>query len=458
MGTQEKTPAAVLRNHRINLEDFAVTAQRHTRPDEDPVATAVRRIRERLARFPEAGRVSQDAALALAQEAVQELPLTGKERQEALEVFQRAQFGYGPLDALMRDPTVTEILVDGPDHVDVERHGRLETVPEVRWRSNALLHEYVKQLIQHTGRTVDLSHPIVNAEVQGHRVNITAPPVSLQDTINIRKSVIETRRYTPETYVASGAIDAAGMRLLLLLYRAGANMLVCGKTGSGKTTVSRILIEFGARPDTRFIALEDTRELEAQVPRFVSLQTVDRQEFPVTMDDLFAAVKRKRPDRIVIGEVLSGVQATPYLMSIMAGHEGGLGTMHAGTPEDAFHNFVFFLASAGLSVNEAFLMDVLHHAVHVLVFVTKFARGQRRVTRIVAVDPGGAFVDLYRWNFRERRWEWVTPLPERLQELCFISEVPVPTPEDTVALEALRPEALDAWQDDEPESAETEEA
>lgn len=435
------------RGHRVNLQDLAVTADRAA--ETDPVADAVRSVRERLAQSGIASDRAPDAVLRLAQDVIHDLPLTEAEQADALEAFTRERFGWGPLDPYMRDNTVTEILVDGPDRVYVERGGRLERVT-VRWRSNALLHEYLKSRIQHTGRPLDLAHPIVNAEVDGHRINITAPPVSTTDTLNIRKSVAETRRYTPDQFVASGALDAAGLRLLLLLYRAGANMLICGPMGAGKTTIARILVEYGARPDTRFIALEDTREIEAQIERFLSLQTVERQEFPITMDDLFAAVKRKRPDRIIIGEVREGVQAVPYLMAIMAGHDGGLGTMHAGTPEHAFHNFVFFLAVAGMSVNERFLMDVLFHAVQVLVFVTRFARGQRRVTRIVAVDPAGRFLDLYRWNFRARRWEWAHPLPEALEELCYIAEVPVPTPDDAVTLDDLQPAALDDWQDDPP--------
>lgn len=437
-------------SHRLNLADQVVEAHRaaglHV-VDDDPVADAIRTVRERLAEASHGTPMTADAAMAFAEQVLGELPLTAAERADALGAFQRDQFGYGPLDPYMRDPSVTEILVDGPHHVDVERRGQLETVP-VTWRSNAQLHEYLKALIQHTGRPLDLAHPIVNAEVQGHRINITSAPVTSVDTLNIRKSVAQTHRYTPQEYVASGAIDAAGMRLLLLLYRAGVNMLLCGLTGSGKTTVARILTEYGARESVRFIALEDTRELELQVPRFIGMQTVERREHPIAMDDLFANVKRKRPDRILIGEVREGIQAVPYLMAIMAGHDGTLGTMHAGTPEDAFHNFVFFLSSAGIPVNEQFLMQVLYHAVQVIVLVTRFARGQRRITRVVAVDPAGRFQDLYRWNYRARHWEWVTPLPSALEDRCYVAEVPVPTPEDRVTLDDLVPAALDAWRDE----------
>ncbi len=435
--------------HRVNLADLAVTANRPAESADqmrDPLAQAMQHIRQQLVAAGLSPAEHPDETMRLAQDVVQTLSLTTAERAEVLEAFARERFGFGPLDPYMKDPEVTEILVDGPAHVDVERRGQLETVP-VRWPSNALLHEYLKSLIQHTGRPLDLANPIVDAEVQGHRINITMPPVSEYDTLNIRKAVGSTRRYLPQEYVAVGGLDWVGMRLLLLLYRAGANMLVCGKMGSGKTTLGRILVEFGARSDTRFIALEDTRELQARVSRFISLQTVMRQERPVTMDDLFTAVKRKRPDRIIVGEIREGVQATPYLMSSMAGHEGGLGTMHAGNPEDAFNNFVFFLASAGMTVNEQFLTRVLFHAVHVLVFVTKFASGQRRVTRIVAVDPAGTFVDLYRWNFRAKHWEWAHPLLPRLEELCYIAEVPVPTPDDIVTPEDLQPDRLDAWED-----------
>lgn len=433
----------IWRTHRMNLSDLAVQAQRTT-PTADPVADAVRQIRQRLAESRLRADQQRDEVIRLAEETVQQLPLTAQERATALETFTRELFGFGPLDPYMQDPTVTEIIVDGPDHVDIERGGRLERVP-VRWPSNDVLHEYLKSLIQRTGRPLDLAHPIVNAEVAGHRINITAPPVTVFDTLNIRKSVAKTQRYTPVELVRVGALDPPGMRLMLLLYRAGANMLICGKTGAGKTTVARGLIEYGARAGTRFLALEDTREIEADVERFVSLQTVERQEFPITMDDLSATVKRKRPDRIIIGEVRTGAHAVPYLMSIMGGHEGTLATMHAGTPEEAFHSFVFFLSSAKIAVREEFLLRVLHQSIHVLVFVTLFTRkGVRRVTRIVAVDPHGTFHDLYRWNFRQHTWEWaVDQLPPRLEDLCYIAEVPVPSPADTVTIDDLAPERLE---------------
>ena len=437
-------------NHRVNLADRAVEAQRAagvTPVDDDPVAQAVRIVRERLAESELGAQTAPDTVLAYARTVLQDLPLTEAERADTLGAFQRDQFGYGPLDPYMLDPTVTEILVDGPHHVDIERRGQLETVP-VTWRSNAQLHEYLKALIQHTGRPLDLAHPIVNAEVNGHRINITAPPVTVTDTLNIRKAVAQTQRYSPAEYVATGAIDFTGMRLLLLLYRAGANLLICGPTGSGKTTVGRILCEYGARNDVRFAGLEDTRELEFKVPRFISLQTVENRENPITMDELFATVKRKRPDRIVIGEVRTGIQAVPYLMAIMAGHDGTLATMHAGTAEDAFHNFVFFLTSAGITVNEQFLMQVLYHAVHVIVLVTKFARGQRRITHIIAVDSDGTFHELYCWNFRRGVWEWTDTLPKRLEERCFVAEVPVPVADETVTADMLAPNALDAWRDE----------
>ncbi|MCL8208617.1 MAG: Flp pilus assembly complex ATPase component TadA [Actinomycetia bacterium] len=423
---------------RVDLASLLVEAQRQaTAPAADPLAAAVATVRERLAAHPDWLRdraTHRPAILGLIQDTLQDAALTAAERQSAYELLSTEYFGFGRLDPYMRDPAVTEILVDGPHHVDVERDGRLECVP-VAWRSDEELREYIKGLIRDTGRPLDQGHPLVNAEVSGTRIHATAPPVSRTHTLNIRKSVEQTRRYTPAEYVASGALSAAGMRLLLACARAACNLLICGRTGSGKTTLARILIEAGARPDTRWIMTEDTRETEARVRHWVSLQTVERREQPVTMDDLFAATKRMRPDRIAVGEIRTGDHAAPYVLTTLAGHDGGISTMHAGDEHDAIFNFVFFLKLAGLPVSEEFLERLLHRKLHVLAFVDRLHDGRRRVTRIVEVEPleaspSGGFRPLVVWDWRTDRWRWVEPLSDRLAERLAFQGVVVPQPTD----------------------------
>jgi pilus assembly protein CpaF len=427
---------------RVDLASLAVVAARGEGQGGDPLAEAVREVRERLARdhvdlLKDRERNRERLLLAIG-EILQGLPLTAQERQLAFEMLSTDYFGWGRLDPYMRDPSVTEIIVDGPKHVDVEVDGRLRRV-DVAWRDDAELREYIKGLIRDTGRPLDEMHPIVDCEVGGARINATAPPVSKHYTLNIRKSVEQTRRYTPEDYVATGAIDHAGMRLLLACARGAATILVCGPTGTGKTTLARIMIEAGARPDTRWIVIEDTRETEARVERFVSLQTVERRDNPITVADLFAATKRKRPDRIAVGEVRSADHAHPYLMTTLAGHEGPITTMHAGDEHDAILNFVFFLKEAGLPMSEEFLERMLHRTLDVLVFVHRLHDGRRRVTRIVEVLPEpGAFQTIYEWDMAADAWRWRSPLSARLRERLAFHGVVVPEPDDEVSPEDLR--------------------
>lgn len=439
------------RGGRLNLRDLAVEAGRAASPA-DAVVEAVERFRQRLSReHPDwAQRLGahRDDVRRLAEEHFAHEALTESERR-AITVTVRDLFGWGQLQPYLDDPAVTEILVDDFRHVDVMRRGRLERT-DVRWRTHEELLAYIKRLIEPANRPLDAGNPIVSCEIGGHRVHATCPPVSKSCTLNIRKATTQTRRFSPQEYCAAGGCDPATMRLLLALARAGATMLICGPMNSGKTTIARILIESGARPAVRWIVCEDTRETEAQVPRFVSLQTVEREHKPVTMDDLMRAVKRMSPDRVAIGEVRSHREANALLQSIQSGHPGAITTTHAGTPAQAINNFVFYLKAGGMDIREDFLREVLHEALDILVFVALFPDGGRRITRVVEVVPLGdpehpdGFRDLVRWDVATGAWRWVQPLSPALAERFAIQQVVVPHPDDPVTLADLEPAALDA--------------
>lgn len=443
------------RSRRADLASLSITSQRSGDAANDPITEAIKTVRNQVAEeHPEW--VAQlksyhPQIVRAAQEKLESQSLTLEEKALALKTLDENLFGFGPLDGFMTDNSITEIIVDSPTEVDIERGGQLYRVATT-WRSDADLLEYIKQLIRNTGRPLDRSHPIVDCEVQGARINATMAPVSKHPTLNIRKSVAQTHKYTAEELIAAGTIDVTGLHLLLALIRASITTLICGKTGTGKTTTARTLIEQGALEETRWIMMEDVRETEAQVLRFLSLQTVESHEYAISADDLFNATKRKRPDRIAIGEVRSGAQASPFIMTLMAGHDGALSTMHAGTPYDAIDNFVFFLKQAGMAVQEDFLEKLLHRSLPIMVFIHRTRKGLRRIVRIVEVRPLGdpenpsGFRDLYRYHRETKQWQWEHPISEELAERMLLEEVAVPVFGDTVPPERLKdldlPEAL----------------
>ena len=445
-------PPQIKPANRLDLASLTTTATRqHTATD--PVVDAERAVRDKLSQ--EAGELlaqrvtNKDDIIAFVENALADMSLTESERATALSALTQDLFGWGRLDAFMTDPTVSEIIVDGPQAVDIERNGLLERVP-VRWLNDAELMEYIKTLIRDTGRPLDKEHPIVDVEVKGARINATAPPVSPLCTLNIRKSADQTVRFTPAEYVKTGAADWKTLRLYLALVRGAATTLVCGRMGTGKTALVRLGIENGAPDATRWIFLEDVRETEANVQRFVSLQTVQRRENPITMPDLFATTKRKRPDRVGVGEVRSDKEAMPMVQSVMMGVPGALTTTHAGTPKQALFNFVFYLKQAGLDVREDFLVQVLHESLDVLVFIDRFRNGHRRITRIVEVLPLGdpanpsGFQDLIRWDHHQQDWVWEHPLSEALTERLMVEGVVVPRPDEgPIGPEHVHPDALD---------------
>lgn len=441
---------------RLNLASLAVEQERKAKEEDlittvtgsdtdAPVIKAVQRVREELADNYSELLVDRNhnrkRILAKVNEILERMQaarqITNDEWRLAYQEIETDYFGWGRITDVMEDPEVSEVIIDGPDKVDVERNGRLERT-DISWGSEATLLEFIRQIIRDVqGRSFDTMHPVLDCEVRGARINITGPPVTTSYTMNIRKSVSQTRHFTPEEYVRTGAISWEGMRLLLALARGAATILVCGPMGSGKTTLSRILIESGARPDLRWIVIEDTRETQAQIKRFLSMQTVEREKNPINVDDLFKAVKRKRPDRIAVGEVRSGDQAAPFIMSTLAGHEGPITTTHAGGPHEVMFNFVFYLKQAGYQVSEEWLERLLHRQLNIMVFVRGLEDGNKKVMEIIESLPleeegSSGFSTIMRWNQHTDTFEWVNDLSETMQERLSFHGVVVPRKGDSV--------------------------
>lgn len=426
-------------NRRMNLSDEMVLADRDTAPEFDfsegnPYSRALSDIRDTIANeyatLLRRKNEERDRFLRLLHDLLDAQHLTDQERRKAFEQLSTEFFGFGKLDALMQDKNITEIIVDGPHHVDIERSGRLERLDTIQWDDDEQLQEYIKGLLRDTGRSLDTSNPIVHAEVAGARVNATMPPVTEFHTLNIRKSTQQTRQYSPQEYLTTGACTPEAMRLLRLLARGGRSILIGGPTSSGKTTLARILIESGVRPETRWIMLEDVRETQAHVDRWVSMQTVERKENPIDISTLFNTTKRKRPDRIAVGELLTGAHALAYIRTTMAGHEGTISTIHALNEFEAIFSFIFFLKEAGLTMEVDFLERMLHRQIHFIVIINRFPNGRRRVTRIVEVLPiengGSGFQTIMQWNAKTDALEWVHDLSEDTVQALEINQVVIP--------------------------------
>ncbi len=328
-------------------------------------------------------------------------PLTEDERGRLEAELGQYLTGYGPVQPLIDDPSVTEILVNAFDDVWFERDGRLHKA-SVSFPSRASYEAFAHRLAERAHKPLDETNPILNAELPDHaRLNVTIYPVTDQPAINLRKAAQVTRSYDPAAFVATGAATEEFMQTYLWAVRSMANFLVCGPTGSGKTTLLRIGTEFGVPASQRIITAEDIHEVNAQHPHFLSMQKVDRTSVQISLTDLLHASLRKRPDRIYVGEIL-GDEAAAMLMAVAAGHNGLLATMHAGSPRQAMFLLVVRALLGGLALPPDYLLELLHSSLDFLVFVSRdFETGQRRVTSMVEVGESRSaepFRTLFRWN------------------------------------------------------------
>ena len=297
------------------------------------------------------------------------------------EFFAASLHGHlAPLRAWLEDPRVSEIAVNGPGRVFVERSGRFE-VASVTFEQGAL-ETIIRAVAQFMGRRSgdDLSR--LDARLpNGERLTAVQPPVSRFPCLSIRKA--SNQAYTLDDLVAMQALDASQARALSGAVRARRNLLVSGGTGSGKTTLLRALCQ-RIEPQERIIVLEDTRELNLDNPHLLEMEARG-----CTVAELIHTSLRMRPDRVILGEIRSGPDASDFLTALNLGHDGGLGTVHASSARLALSRLEnLLLGVRGESVPlRAIRMEVCT-AVQCVVQVSRGSDGRRRVTEIVEVQPG----------------------------------------------------------------------
>lgn len=290
--------------------------------------------------------------------------------------------GLGPIDALLRDHSISEVMVNAPDEVFFEREGILY-LSDVRFRDETHIARVIERIIAPIGRRVDESSPMVDARLpDGSRVNIIIPPVSPKSpTITIRK--FRADKMTMEDLVGGGSLEQEMAEFLEACVKMRLNILVSGGTGTGKTTFLNALS--AAIPDSeRIVTIEDPVEVKLQQPHVVSLEARPSNldgKGEVTQRDLLRNTLRMRPDRIIIGEV-RGPEAFDMLNAMNTGHEGSLSTVHANTPRDALARIENMVLMANLDLPDRAIREQTASALHLLIQLSRFTDGVRRVTHI----------------------------------------------------------------------------
>ncbi|CAB3681675.1 CpaF family protein [Paraburkholderia rhynchosiae] len=291
-------------------------------------------------------------------------------------------FGLGPIEPLLADETVTDVLVNGPDQVYVERHGRLELTP-YKFRDNTHVVNVAQRIAAGVGRRVDESSPMVDARLaDGSRVNVVLPPLAIHGaTISIRK--FSKRDITLHRMAQQGNMSPAMASVLKLASTCRLNIIVSGGTGSGKTTLLNALSHFIGLGE-RTITIEDAAELQLVQPHVVSLETRPENAEGlggVAQRDLVRNALRMRPDRIILGEI-RGAEAFDVLQAMNTGHDGSMTTIHANTPRDGITRLESMVMMANGNLPLMSIRRQIASAVHLIVQIERMRDGMRRVTRI----------------------------------------------------------------------------
>jgi pilus assembly protein CpaF len=374
-------------------------------------------LRRRLVERRRAQAASGGAALGPLPEAVGELVdedaaiLEPATRARLRELILREATGLGPLEELLADPAVEEVMVNGHERVYVERAGRIERA-EVQFPTEQSLRDAIERILTPLGRRVDELSPMVDARLEdGSRVHVVIPPLAVDGpSMSIRRfsavrpgprELVELGTLTPELHDELGA--AVGARR---------SILVSGGTGSGKTTLLNALSAFIDRTE-RVITIEDAAELRLRQPHVVRLESRPANvegRGRVTIRDLLRGALRMRPDRIVIGEVRGG-EALDLLMALNTGHEGALSTVHANSPEDALRRIETLALMAGVGLPHEAIREQLGRGLDLVIHLARLSDGSRRVVEVSEVVRTAGSVgvrELYRLGSETEGRPWAS--------------------------------------------------
>jgi len=312
-------------------------------------------------------------------------PLSLSERERLTTDVLNELFGLGPLEELLRDPAISDVLVNRFDQVYIERDGVLE-LTQLSFKDDRHLMRIIERIVSAVGRRIDESSPMVDARLaDGSRVNAIIPPLSLDGPVlSIRR--FRTERLGAQDLVVRDTLTQPMLDFLNAAVASRLNVIVSGGTGAGKTTMLNVLSSFISDKE-RIVTIEDAAELMLRQRHVVRLETRPANiegKGAVRQRDLVINALRMRPDRIILGEV-RGEEALDMLQSMNTGHDGGLTTVHANSSRDALHRLDTMVAMANLNLPERAIRQQIASAIHVLAHVTRLSDGRRRVTNIMEV-------------------------------------------------------------------------
>jgi pilus assembly protein CpaF len=323
----------------------------------------------------------------IAAEATKELKIQLNKREQSMlvELLLDNMLGLGPLEPLLADETITDIMVNGPKRIFVEKGGKLVLTP-AQFRDEDHLMSVATRIVTLIGRRIDESSPLVDARLQdGSRVNIIIPPLALDGaSISIRK--FAKRKIDLDIMAQQGNLSAPMATILKIASRSRLNILISGGTGSGKTTLLNALSQMIAS-DERIVTIEDAAELQLQQPHVVRLETRPPNlegKGEITMRDLLKNSLRMRPDRIILGEI-RGSEALDMLQAMNTGHDGSLGTLHANSPREALTRLENMVGMSGINLPAQAMRTQIAGAVHMVVQISRMRDGVRRITNITEV-------------------------------------------------------------------------
>ena len=313
-------------------------------------------------------------------------PLSRRQRQLIIECIENEVMGLGPLEPLLADATISDILVNGYDTIYIERRGKLE-LTDARFTDPSHLVNTIDRIVSAVGRRIDESSPMVDARLaDGSRVNVIIPPLALDGAVmSIRRFGAEL--LSMDSLIELGTVSAEVAEVLMAIVKARLNILVSGSTGSGKTTMLNILSGYIPH-DERIITIEDSAELQLQQPHVVRLETRPPNiegKGAVTSRDLVRNSLRMRPERIIVGEV-RGEEAFDMLQAMNTGHDGSLTTVHANSPRDALGRIENMVSMTGINFPIKALRSQIASAIDVVIQIARLDDGRRKLVSLQEIS------------------------------------------------------------------------